>query len=240
MLAIGSSACCGCTSVSPDGPLSWKKSPPVDASTLAAHQVRLTERAGESAERQGNIDEAIRLYEQARTLDPGAAHLSRHLAMLYDQQGDDPRAQAAYAQALAQSPDDPDLLNDFGVYHLHRSRGVEAETWFRRALALQPTHQRAANNLGISLAVQGRMEESFVAFSEVAGPAAAYSNLGTVLMQQGKAEQAREHFRRALEHDVSLQPAADLIAQIDRASTTTAESRTSPPVQQAGYSSEVR
>jgi len=220
MLAIGVASFCGCASFSPSGQLPWNNAPPVDASTLAAHQAQLMVRAGESAEQQGTIEEAIRLYEQARRLDPEVAHLDRRLAMLYDQQGDDSRAQTAYEQALAQLPDDPDLLNDIGVYHLRRSRGTEAETWFRRALALRPTHGRATNNLGVSLALQGRMEASFAAFSAVSGSAAAYNNLGVILMRQGNIEHARDHFRRALEHDPALSRAASHLAKIEHSPRT--------------------
>jgi Flp pilus assembly protein TadD len=219
------------------------KTPPVDAAVLATHQARLMERAGESAERQGNVEEAIRLYEQARTLNPENPEmdqLSRRLAMLYDQQGDDVRAQSAYEQAIAQTPDNADLQNDAGMYYLRRSRNADAEVRFRRALELYPEHARARNNLAISLAMQGRLPESFDAFSEVSGPAAAYSNLGVILMRQGKPDLARHHFQLALAHDRSSIHATTLLAQLDRERPATVASPSDSPVQQVGYVSEVR
>lgn len=240
VLAIGLLTCAGCTSFNERASLPWNRAPAVDGAALAAHQAQLMEQAGRSAERQGKIDEAIRLYEQARTLNPEMDHLGRQLAMLYDQQGDDSRAQTAYEQALARTPNDANLQNDAGMYYLRRSRHAEAEVCFRRALQLQPAHARVRNNLGISLAMQGRLPESFAAFSEVSGPAAAYSNLGVVLMRQGKTDMARDHFRQAVEQDPSLIQATTLLAQLDRAPPTIATSPGNFPVRPVGYDSEPR
>jgi len=220
LLAISLLTCAGCASFKERASLSSIKSSAVDGAALVAHQAQLVERAGQSAESLGKVTEAIRLYEQARTLNPEMDHLCRQLAMLYDQQGDDSRAQAAYEQAIDRTPDDVELRNDVGMYHMRRSRYAEADVCFRQALELQPAHVRARNNLGICLAMQGKPAASFEAFSEVSGPAVAYSNLGVVLMRQGKADLARDHFRRSLEHDPSLTQAATLLAQLDRASPT--------------------
>lgn len=239
MLAIGVSLCCGCASFSPSGSLPWKNAPPVDASTFAAHQTHLMIRAGESAERQGSLDEAIRLYEQARNFDPGAAHLSRRLAVLYDQRGDNELARAAYEHALQLQPHDPDLLNDFGVHHLHREDWAAAETWFRRSLSVEPTHHRATNNLATSLAMQNRLTESYELFSRVVGPAAAYSNLGVLLTRQGRIEEAREHLQRALALDRTVQSAAELLGRLDRRSEATNASTSQPSVQPVNYQPEL-
>jgi len=240
VIAVGLLTCAGCASFNERVSLPWDKSPAVDGATLASHQAQLMGQAGQSAERQGKIDEAIRLYEQARTLNAETDPLGRHLAMLYDQQGDDSRAWTEYERALARTPDDVDLQNDVGMYHLRRSRHAAAEVCFRRALQLQPRHARARNNLGISLAMQGSLPESFAAFSEVSGPAAAYSNLGVILIRQGKTDMARDHFRRSLEEDPSLIQATTLLAQLDRAPPAITASPENFPVRPVGYDSEPR
>ena len=172
----------GCASFNRSGeprPLSSASS--LDTKSLASSGAGIAFSRAESAERDGKTDTAIRYYEQARTLDPNLAHLSRRLAVLYDQRGDDARARSAYEHALQLQPRDPDLLNDFGVYYLARENWPAAETWFRRSLAIDATHPRATNNLAMSLAMQNRLRESYEAFSRVVGPASAYSNLGVLL-----------------------------------------------------------
>jgi len=196
---------------------SWTSpTPPIDAQALAKSEARLAAQAAETAEKKGKDEDAIRLYEQARVLDPQWNHLSRRLAVLYDRRGDDERAKSAYKQAIAMAPNDADLLNDFGVFHLHREQWSAAESWFRRALTAQPNYERAAMNLGMSLAMQGRLKESHEAFSRVVGPAAAYSNLGVLLARQGRIDEARDHLQRALALDGEIQQAREFLANLDR------------------------
>lgn len=199
----------------------------LDTRALAKTQASLAARAGEAAEGEGNTEKAIRMYEQARTLDPEWDHLCRRLAVLYDQRGFDDRARTAYEQAVAIAPKDPDLLNDVGVFFLHREKWPTAESWFRRALEAKPDHARATNNLAMTLAMQGRLQESYEVFARVVGPASAYSNLGVLLARQGRTDEAREHFRRALALESSLRPAAEFLACID----AKANSQAKQPIQ---------
>ncbi len=239
LFVVGLLTCTGCASFKEQASLPWNKPPAVDGAALAVHQAQLMKQAGQSAEREGNTDEAIRLYEQARTLHPDMEHLCRPLAVLYDQSGDDARARAAYEQALQHQPSDPDLLNDFGVYHLQREDWAAAEAWFRRSLAVAPTHQRATNNLAMSLAMQNRLNESYEAFSRVVGPAAAYSNLGVLLARQSRIDEAREHFQRALAIDPTVHPAEEFLSRLDRASRELISSSSSPTVNPVSYRSQV-
>jgi Tfp pilus assembly protein PilF len=210
----------------------------LDAKSLAMSQAVLALDRAEAAEQQGKSEEAIRYYEQARALDPKLAHLSRRLAVLYDQRGDDTRARAGYEHALQLQPRDADLLNDFGVYHLHREDWAAAEAWFRRSLVVDPSHQRATNNLAMSLAMQNRLNESYEAFSRVVGPAAAYSNLGVLLTRQCRIDEAREHFHRALALDRTVHPAGEFLSRLDRRSEATISSTSNPSIQPVSYQSE--
>ncbi|QDU98856.1 tetratricopeptide repeat protein [Lignipirellula cremea] len=233
LLAI---TCGGCTTFQDMSKWSWKPAPPAaDAETFTRDQAAIAVTKGESAEQLGNTDEAIRYFEQARSLDPQWNHLSRRLAVLYDQRGDSEKARAAYHQALELQPRDPELLNDLGVYYLHRERWSEAEAWLRRALAAQPDHQRATNNLAMSLAMQGRLQESYDAFSKVVGPAAAYSNLGVLLTRQGRTAEARDHFQRALALENTLHPANEFLSLLDRPATPASPAPLETSVQPVAY-----
>lgn len=212
----------------------------VNAKDLASSQASLALDRAVSAENQGELDDAIRYYEQARALDPKLDHLSRRLAVLYDQRGDDAPAQAAYERAVQLQPSDPDLLNDFGVFHLHRERWAAAESWFRRSLAIDPSHQRAANNLAMSLAMQNRLSESYEVFSGVVGPAAAYSNLGVLLARQGKRQEAREHFQHALSLDGTIRTAGEFLGWLDRSSESTGSPGSPSSVVPASYEQDGR
>jgi Tfp pilus assembly protein PilF len=95
-------------------------------------------------------------------------------------------------------------LNDYGVYHLGREQWSTAESWFRRALEVQPGQSRTRINLGISLAMQGRLDESYEVFSSVVGSAAAYLNIGVLLARRKEDQAAEDYWRRALELNPTL------------------------------------
>lgn len=186
-----------------------------DMAGFTASQSALALNRAELAEKQGKTREAIRYYEQAAALNPSLQHISRRLAVMYDQSGADSKARAAYEHAVQLQPNDADLMNDFGVFNLRREDWRTAEAWFQRCLALDAGHERALTNLGKSLAMQNRIGEAYNAFSQVSGPAAAYSNLGVLLARQGRTEEARKHFQQAVNIDGSIQPARRFLTELD-------------------------
>jgi Tfp pilus assembly protein PilF len=152
----------------------------------------------------GHAREAALLYERARGIDPTAIDYSRPLAGLYDLHGDLPKAAAEFQAALAKSPDDPDLLNDYACFFDRQGNYSAAEQHLRRALQVAPQHQRALTNLGIVLARQNRLQESFDVFTAAVGPAAAHSNLGMLLARQGRTAEAQAAFDNALAIEPNL------------------------------------
>ncbi len=172
--------------------------------------------AAEEMQNSGHSEQAIALYEKARSKDPSIKSVSHRLATLYDAQGDSTRALAEYNKAVEVEPKNPNLLSDVGYYHYKRGNLTEAEQWLRKALALEPNHQKALSNLGLALAGQGRFDESFQAFSKVVGPAAAHSNVGVLLAKQGRNDQAKQAFHEALVSDPTLQQPKTFLAYLDK------------------------
>jgi tetratricopeptide (TPR) repeat protein len=153
---------------------------------------------GESLENGGYEAEAIGQYEKARQENPGL-HLERKLAVLYDKVGEPKKALEEFDKALKRAPNDPALLNNLGYCYYNQGKWAEAEQHLRRAVALDPKHQHAAVNLGVTLAQQGRYDESLRVQGKVIGEAEAYSNVAFVLTAQGKREEAKQMYRRALQ-----------------------------------------
>jgi Tfp pilus assembly protein PilF len=197
-------ACCGCAML--PGSRGATASTAVRAGASDELPAKQTAQAclaaAEQLAAQGHAREASQLYAKARTLDPQATDYARRLAPLYDLLGDNARAGAEFRAAVAAAPNDPDLLNDAGCFHDRLGDFATAEQLLRQALALDPTHQRAAVNLGITLAHQGRLQEAFDTFAGVVGPAAAHYNVGMLLAKQARQEEARA----ALNNSLSLQP----------------------------------
>lgn len=158
-------------------------------------------------QQQGHTREAMKLYEKARAMDPGAINYSARMAQLYAIDGRYAEAIGEYEQALAKSPSDVELLNDMAYAHQQQKDFARAEARLRQALSIAPLHTRAKTNLGIVLAEQSRYQESFDVFAAIVGPAAAHSNVGAIMARQGRTAEARQ----ALSQAIAIDPACQVI-----------------------------
>ena len=104
--------------------------------------------AAEEMQNSGHVEQAILLYEKARSNDPSLKSVAHHLAVLYDAQGDSARSLAEYNKAVESDPKNPNLLSDLGYYYFERGNLAEAEQWLRKALAIDPNHQKALYQSG--------------------------------------------------------------------------------------------
>lgn len=180
---------------------------PAEQAALACRQT------GAQLEAAGHYQQAIKLYERSLLKDASQADLHHRLAVLYDQTGDAVRARSRYEVALQAGYRTADLLNDYGYFHLSHNRAEEAEAWLREAVETDPQHRKAKVNLAYALAILEQDQESLAIYSEVVGEAAAHSNLGAIMAQQGRIDQARRVLAKANQLDPDLgQPTAILAA----------------------------
>jgi Tfp pilus assembly protein PilF len=167
-------------------------------------------------EKTGQVADAIRLYEKARASDPVAARpAGRRLAVLYDKVGEFSKASMEYEALLAAAPADADVLNDFGYSLYCRGDWAGAEQALARAVEADGNHKRAWINLGLAQAQLGKWEEAYQSFCRVVRPADAHCNLAFVLGARGKTEDAKAHYRQALDLDPSLRVAQGGLAALE-------------------------
>jgi Tfp pilus assembly protein PilF len=201
-----------------------KAAPPVELPPKES--VKLYLKTAKEFEKQGQTEQAISLYEKARSTDPGVAKIaSRRLAVLYDRAGDFSKSLAEYEQLVRDNPKDADLLNDLGYSHYCRGDWATAETWLAKAVQIDPHHKRAWTNLGLARAQQAKWDESFQAFCKAVRPAEAHCNIAFVLGTQGRIDEAKEQYRQALALDPSLQLARGALAQLDNPKPVTEASK---------------
>jgi tetratricopeptide (TPR) repeat protein len=81
---------------------------------------------------------------------------------------------------------------------------AEASDAYLRALELDPNHADAHVNLGRLLQQQGKMEEAARHYREAPGHATAHFNLGTLLEEQGRSAEAIAAYTQALAIDDRL------------------------------------
>jgi tetratricopeptide (TPR) repeat protein len=231
---LGLVLCLGCrgpqTGVSPMDPVKpalligpeagSTAAPPVELPTREG--AKLCVRAAEEFEKNGQVEDAIRLYEKARTDDPvGAKGAARRLAVLYDRAGDFSKSGDEYEALLKAHPNDAELLNDLGYSHYCRGDWAAAETYLTRAVEADKNHKRAWCNLGLAQAQQGKLEEAFHSFTRAVRPAEAHCNIAFVLAAQGKVEDAKARYAEALRLDPALRRAQAATARLANAKAGT-------------------
>jgi Tfp pilus assembly protein PilF len=169
----------------------------------------------QSLAKAGQDTEAIALYEKARQAGVHQHEISRRLAVLYDRQGDFNKAAEEYKPLLQKNPKDADLLNDFGYSCYSQGKWSDAETQFRQAVNVNPKHARAWVNLGMTLAQLHRTQESIEAFSKVVSAAQAHCNVAFILTTQGRFDDAKAAYRKALALDPELTLARAALAKLE-------------------------
>ncbi len=155
-------------------------------------------------EKQGNVQQATKAYQQA--IDSGArdAVAYHRLAVLYDKGGKFKKANPMYRKAIALTPNDPKLLADQGYSFYLQSRYAEAEEFLNRALELDNDLPRARNNLAMVLARREKFDDSFAEFRRAGSDITdAHVNLAYVMMWKGDLQGAHEEFELALAIDES-------------------------------------
>jgi eukaryotic-like serine/threonine-protein kinase len=113
-------------------------------------------------------------------------------------------AHGLYSQAAEAYPQDKEALFMAGDLYLHEDKGAEALPFFERAVALDPTWEPALMHLTDCLGMLGRTEELAQRtreWTEKAPSASSYRALAMLHLLSGRAADAVEAARRALDLD---------------------------------------
>ncbi|MGI0487763.1 tetratricopeptide repeat protein [Pantanalinema rosaneae CENA516] len=128
-------------------------------------------------------------------------------AIAHHQAGQLPQAEQLYRQVLQQQPQHPEALCLLGVIACQRGNLEDGIALYRQALVLRPDYVQARENLYLALWKQGRamIEEAINGYNQIINfqPKAlqAYANLGAILQDQGKEDQAILFYQQGLTID---------------------------------------
>lgn len=182
----------------------------------AAQAIQSSRPVGQTPEKDSADAQAIEQYERAERLDPGNLQACRRLALLYGRRGEFLKADAEYGKLAKARPRDADVFNDWGYSFYERHQWAEAERQLSHALQLDPGNARARCNLGLVLGQEGRYQEAFEAFRPVVGEAQAHADLGFVYWSKGMVADARRECQAARQLDPSCRQAIAMLTQLDR------------------------
>jgi len=153
--------------------------------------------------RMGQLDAALRHYNQALTKRPGYAEAYNNRGNLLNRLGQRDEAIASFKAALNETPAYAEAHNNLGSALHDTGRVEEAISSYTEALKVKPNYAEAHNNLGNALMVKGKSDEALASFSRALqcnpGLPQAYNNIGNALRATGRYDEAIQNFRKAIQ-----------------------------------------
>lgn len=191
-----------------------------DAATEPALTAETRYAAGRVAESRGDLNQAIRQYEEALKLDPKHAAAMYHLGVIHTQLKDFPRATALWERYLVATGHAASGYANLGYCHEQAGRIQQAEDAYRAGIKKDPTNGPCRINLGLLLARQGRVADAREQLSRVLPPEEVYYNLGSVFEQEGFYSLSRSMYEAALAAVPDFEPARTRLSRLPSAPKT--------------------
>lgn len=157
----------------------------------------------------GQFEEATTLLTRAIEADGGHAGLRNALGNTLLKAGDAEAAAEAFERARSLSPEDPRYAYNAGLAEFRRGDLESSIDHFLAALDINPFYSEARYNLALAYSRSGLMKRAETEYRQVAdgvrgkvGQTARF-NLGVILMQSGRLDEALEAFGSVLYLDAS-------------------------------------
>lgn len=167
--------------------------------------------------RQNRYDEALQVYEEARTLLPEDEDVYYNLGIVLTRLGRTEDAIKAYQRALELFPDYAEAHNNLGNLLLREGNLNDALVHFNTAIAILPDYAVAYNSLGIALRELGLIPQAADAFLKASLLDTNYwqakFNLAGIYMSQSKWDDAIGAYREVLRLQPEFTPAQDNLRQ---------------------------
>jgi tetratricopeptide (TPR) repeat protein len=180
-----------------------------DSETLFRHALESTENnyvahnnLGIALLNKGQLDEAIRQYQEVVRLTPDSPEAHYNLGIGLGRKGKIDEAISQYEEAIRLKSDYVEPHNNLGNALLSKGQIDEAIRQFQEAIRLQPDSPEAHYNLGTGLGRKGKIDEAIRQYEEAirlkSDYAEPHNNLGTCLAMKGNIDEAIRQFQEAV------------------------------------------
>ncbi|MGB3514761.1 MAG: tetratricopeptide repeat protein [Microcoleaceae cyanobacterium] len=160
-------------------------------------------------QKQGKLEAAISLYQEALILVPNLHFVQYNLGIALHHQGDLPTAYTHYSQAIALKPDHIEAHYNIGVILQQQGLLNSAISSYQKVISLCQVNAKnisiqvqAYSNWGSILVNENRLNEAVEIFQRAIAlkpdDATLYNNLGLAFLEAGKVESAILNYRQAL------------------------------------------
>ncbi len=193
--------------------------PPVSAPDMAVHSIPKSKvetgiKLARIQEREGNLRQALVMYEDMLQADPANGEIYHRLMVANTRLDQPERADAYFEEAQKRLPHNAELFADYGYACYLRGDMPTAETWLKKAHQLEPKNKRITANLALVVGAGGRVQECLTYFRQYLDEADAHANVGFVLSQRGDFEAARQSYTKALSLNPRLKSAQHALLQL--------------------------
>jgi Flp pilus assembly protein TadD len=154
----------------------------------------------------GDLTGSLEWLTKAYSKSPADPEVLTELAITNDHIGQErlTYAEPLYKKVISLKTHSSAAHNNLGFNYLLQGRHADAAKAFNRALVLAPDNKRAKNNLAAAYLLNEQTDEALKLFQDTVGLAAAYNNLGYILMTRGDWPQAKKAFKKALQLNPSF------------------------------------
>jgi tetratricopeptide (TPR) repeat protein len=160
--------------------------------------------AGQLAESQNALPRAAQQYEEALKLNATHRPSAYRLAVVYSQMRQYPKAIEAWKTYVTLTDESATAYGNLGFCYELAGQKNEAESAYRQGIEREPKNQACRVNYGLMLARGGKIDEAIEQLQSVLTPAEAHYNIASVYEQQGRTEQARAEYGKALQLDPDM------------------------------------
>lgn len=183
------------------------KDPPINAPTYFA--------AGQLAESQGHLAQAAEDYRKALALEPKYLDAMYRLGVVCAQTKDYRGAIETWEHYVAATNGSAAAYSNLGFCQELAGDPVAAESAYKKGIARDASSEPCRVNYGLMLARQGRADEALRQLQAAVPPAKAHYNLASVYELQGRKQDARREYQKAVDLDPRLEDAKSRLAALN-------------------------
>jgi tetratricopeptide (TPR) repeat protein len=162
----------------------------------------------------GNAAHARSMYQRALTVQPNNLEGMLALGRLEDREGELDAALHYYLQAVKLHPNSANALNDLSLCYARRGQMEAAVAPLEQAVRLEPSKQLYRNNIAKVLTELNQIQKAVQHLSAVHPAAVAQYNMGVLLHQRGRNEEAVQFLTMATQADPNLAVAQNLLVEL--------------------------
>jgi len=175
----------------------------------------------------GLYAEAKKTYREALTTNPDCMTARLGIARIERKTGRFEQSRTILMAAREKYPDDASIPLEIGRMYGERDDWNAAIAAYKSAVELMPDDETIRYELGLALANVARYDEAVAHLKYAVGESAALYNIGYLLHEDGRSDQAVDWFEQALEQhpdDRTMQLANSILSEIRASNSVPAQS----------------